>query len=75
MDQLFNADFNLTSLESHQDHEIVYMTSILDDQTRELNKERKGVQIGEISISLQLRESIYEKLQGLLESTSKMMLD
>jgi hypothetical protein len=31
MDRLFNDDLNLSSLESHEDHEIVYMTNILED--------------------------------------------
>ena len=30
-DKLFNDDLNLSSLESHDDNEIIYMTNIIDD--------------------------------------------
>jgi len=31
MDNLYNDDLNLNSLESHDDNEIIYMTNIIDD--------------------------------------------
>ena len=31
LDKLYNDDLNLSSLESHDDHEIIYMTNIIDD--------------------------------------------
>jgi hypothetical protein len=36
MDKLFNDDLNLSSLESHDDNEIIYMTNILEDQRKHL---------------------------------------
>jgi hypothetical protein len=36
MDKLFNDDLNLSSLESHDDNEIIYMTNIIDDQKMHL---------------------------------------
>jgi hypothetical protein len=36
MDKLFNDDLNLSSLESHDDNEIIYMTNIIDDQRKHL---------------------------------------
>ena len=36
MDNLYNDDLNLNSLESHDDNEIIYMTNIIDDQKRHL---------------------------------------
>ncbi len=32
LDNLYNDDLNLSSLESHDDNEIIYMTNIIDDQ-------------------------------------------
>ena len=32
LDKLYNDDLNLSSLESHDDNEIIYMTNIIDDQ-------------------------------------------
>jgi len=31
LDKLYNDDLNLSSLESHDDNEIIYMTNIIDD--------------------------------------------
>ena len=31
MDKLYNDDLNLSSLEQHDDNEIIYMTNIVDD--------------------------------------------
>ena len=32
LDKLYNDDLNLSSLESHDDNEIIYMTNIIEDQ-------------------------------------------
>lgn len=32
LDKLYNDDLNLSSLEGHDDNEIIYMTNIIDDQ-------------------------------------------
>jgi len=37
MDKLYNDDLNLSSLEQHDDNEIIYMTNIVDDQQRNLS--------------------------------------
>lgn len=76
MDQLFNANLNLTSLESHDDHEIIYMTNIIDDQHNHLATNFKpNIQFQDISVTLQLRESVYSKLENLLNANCKLMLD
>lgn len=76
VDKLFNADINLSSLEAHDDHEIIYMTNILDDQKKHLSENFKpNIEFNDISITLQLRESVYEKVENLLSSTSKLMMD
>ena len=31
LDKLYNDDLNLSSLESHDDNEIIYMTNIIED--------------------------------------------
>ena len=35
-DKLFNDNLNLSSLESHDDNEIIYMTNIIEDQRKHL---------------------------------------
>lgn len=40
-DSLFNQEINLTSLEDHDDREIVYMTNIIDDSEKNLTSEFK----------------------------------
>ena len=53
MDKLFNDDLNLTSLESHDDNEIIYMTNIIDDQKRHLSNEfHPDIKFSDISITL-----------------------
>jgi len=50
-DSLFNQEINLTSLEDHDDREIVYMTNIIDDSEKNLTSEFKtNIQIKDISI-------------------------
>jgi len=52
-DHLFNDDLNLSSLESHDDSEIVYMTNIIEDQHRKLaNEYRPNITFKDISIQL-----------------------
>lgn len=76
MDKLYNDDLNLSSLEQHDDNEIIYMTNIVDDQQRNLSAAfAPKIKLSNISMTLQLRESVYEKMEGLLNSTSKLMLD
>eukprot|EP00347_Sterkiella_histriomuscorum_P005030 403358170 len=76
LDKLQNADLNMSSLESHDDNEIIYMTKIIEDQRAPLvNFKFDEIQFDEISIALQLRESAYEKLDGLLTSTCNLVLD
>ena len=40
-DNLFNQELNLTSLEDHDDREIIYMTNIIDDTAKNLTSELK----------------------------------
>lgn len=40
-DNLFNQELNLTSLEDHDDREIIYMTNIIDDTAKNLTSEFK----------------------------------
>ena len=57
----------MSSLESHDDNEIIYMTKIIEDQRAPLvNFKFDDIEFDEISIALQLRESAYEKLDTLL---------
>lgn len=75
-DSLFNQEINLTSLEDHDDREIVYMTNIIDDSEKNLTSEFKtNIQIKDISITLQLKESVYSKMDTILNTTSRLMLD
>ena len=63
MDKLYNEDLNLSSLESHDDTEIIYMTNIIEDQRTHLIKDfRPSIELDDISVTLQLRESVYGKL-------------
>jgi len=62
LDKLQNADLNMSSLESHDDNEIIYMTKIIEDQRAPLiNFNIEDIALDNISIALQLRESAYEK--------------
>ena len=55
---------------------MIYMTNIIDDQRKHLGTGFKpDIRFHDISITLQLRESVYEKVDTLLNSTSKLMLD
>ena len=52
-DKLFNDDLNLSSLESHGDNEIIYMTNIIDDQRKHLAANFKpDIRFQDISITL-----------------------
>ena len=52
-DKLFNDDLNLSSLESHDDNEIIYMTNIIDDQRKHLAANFKpDIKFQDISITL-----------------------
>ena len=71
-----NDDANLQSLENQDESELIYMTNIIEDQHRKLAHEYKpNIGFKDISITLQLRESAYGKLETLLNSNSKLMLD
>ena len=76
LDRLQNADLNMSSLESHDDNEIIYMTKIIEDQRSPLvNFNIDDINLENFSIALELRESIYEKLESLLSSTCNLTLD
>ena len=76
MDKLYNDDLNLSSLEQHDDNEIIYMTNIVDDQQKNLSRGfEPKIKLTNISMTLQLRESVYDKMENLLSTTSKLMLD
>jgi len=76
MDKLYNEDLNLSSLESHDDSEIIYMTSIIEDQRTHLIREfNPAIELDDISITLQLRESVYNKIDSLLASACNLVLD
>ena len=66
---------NLSSLESHDDHEIIYMTNIIEDQRTHLVNFKPNIEFTDISIALQLRESAYEKVGALMGSTCNLILD
>jgi len=52
------------------------MTNIVEDQRKNLSTNYvPNVKLTNISMTLQLRESVYEKMDNLLSSTSKLMLD
>ena len=70
-----NDDLNLSSLESHDDNEIIYMTNIIEEQKKHLINFRPDIEFEDVSIALQMRESAYEKLEGLLSSTCNVFLD
>ncbi len=66
----------MSSLESHDDNEIVYMTKIIEDQQSLLSDFKvEDIHFEDISIALQLRESAYEKVENLLGTTCNLMLD
>lgn len=75
LDKLYNDDLNLSSLESHDDNEIIYMTNIIEDQKRNLINFKPEIEFEDVSIALQLRESAYDKVENLLQSTCNLMLD
>jgi hypothetical protein len=53
MDKLYDEDLNLSSLESHDDNEIIYMTNIIDDQRKHLASDFKpDIAFKNISITL-----------------------
>ena len=60
LDKLYNDDLNLSSLESHDDNEIIYMTNIIDDQKTHLINFKSDIEFDNVSIALQLRESAYD---------------
>lgn len=76
LDKLQNADLNMSSLESHDDNEIIYMTKIIEDQRAPLvNFNIEDIKFDNISIALQLRESSYDKFDNFLRSTCNIILD
>lgn len=53
LDKLFNDDLNLSSLDTHDDNEIIYMTNIIDDQKNNLiNPSFNDIDFTDISITL-----------------------
>jgi hypothetical protein len=52
LDKLQNDDLNLTSLESHDDNEIIYMTKIIEDQKHNLINFRPEITLDGVSIAL-----------------------
>mmetsp|Transcript_44454 Transcript_44454/g.32558 ORF Transcript_44454/g.32558 Transcript_44454/m.32558 type:complete len:174 (+) Transcript_44454:735-1256(+) len=75
LDKLYNDDLNLSSLESHDDHEIIYMTNIIEEQQQHLINFKPDIEFEDVSIALQLRESAYEKIENLLSTTCNLLLD
>jgi len=51
------------------------MTKIIEDQKMHLVNFKPEIPLGEISIALQLRESSYDKLDSMLDSTCNLILD
>ena len=51
------------------------MTNIIEEQQSNLSNYAPPIPITDMSITLQLRESVYEKMDALLKQTSKLMLD
>lgn len=52
LDKIYNDDLNLSSLESHDDNEIIYMTNIIDDLKDNLNNFKPTVEFEDVSIAL-----------------------
>lgn len=52
LDKLYNDDLNLSSLESHDDNEIIYMTNIIEDQKQHLINFKPDIQFEDVSIAL-----------------------
>lgn len=52
LDKLYNDDLNLSSLESHEDNEIIYMTNIIDDHKQHLIKFNVDIDLADISVAL-----------------------
>ena len=52
LDKLQNDDLNLSSLESHDDHEIIYMTKIIEDQKNHLINFKPDIHMNELAIVL-----------------------
>ena len=75
LDKLCNDDLNLSSLESHEDTEIIFMTNIIEDQKKHLINFKPDIEFEDVSIALQMRESAYDKLETLLNSTCNLVLD
>ena len=75
LDKLCNDDLNLSSLESHEDTEIILMTNIIEDQKKHLINFKPDIEFEDVSIALQMRESAYDKLETLLNSTCNLVLD
>ena len=75
LDKLCNDDLNLSSLEAHDDNEIIYMTNIIEEQKKHLINFKPEIEFEDVSIALQMRESAYDKLEGLLSSTCNLVLD
>lgn len=51
------------------------MTNIIDDQKNHLINFKPDIQFEDVSIALQLRESVYEKIDTLLSTTCNLILD
>lgn len=52
LDKLYNDDLNLSSLESHEDNEIIYMTNIIDEQKEHLVNFKPDINLEAVSIAL-----------------------
>jgi uncharacterized protein YjgD (DUF1641 family) len=75
LDKLYNDDLNLASLESQDENEIIYMSSIIEDKQKALSHFKPNIQFDEVSITLQLRETTYEKIEMLMSNSCNIMLD
>ena len=54
---------------AHDDADVIYMTSIIDDQRESLANFKTNITLDDhVSITMQLRESVYEKIESILES-------
>jgi hypothetical protein len=51
LDRLQNDDLNLSSLESHDDSEIIYMTKIIEDQKANLVAFKPDITLPDIYLS------------------------
>lgn len=75
LDQLCNADLNLSSLEGHEDQALVYMLNIVQSEKEKLIDFKPQIPFEQVSVTLQLNENLKQKVIEALQKSSKLDLD